>query len=151
MYKNWETICCIKDVHFLRALVLLDITTDFGCIVANRFPEYFSKERQVGPIPLSVLRIKAQDTKLYIKNPEDHLFICNAIPEEWPVIKFGDDNAVDRYKDHGFQIIPRKLKRAKNIGALYEWEGEKIILVDRGHIFGMQWIFVPVEFIDINK
>lgn len=151
MYKNWKAICQITDTHFMWALALLDLTTDLGRMVAERFPEYFSNKQQAGPIPLSVLQITAQNNNEGSDRPEEHLVAYNTIPSDWPLIKLGDDETVREYKDHGFQKVPKELEDANEVGVIYDWNGKKLVLVERAYVQGEEWEFVPAELIAVDK
>ncbi len=150
MYKNWKAICQITDTHFMWALALLNLATDLGRMVVERFPEYFSNEQQAGPIPLSVLIKKAQEAESYNNQfgPGDwHLVEYGAIPSHWPILTFSDGY------DSSCQPIPDCLKSASecnDIGKIYEWEGKKIVLVDAYIDLGT-WSFVPAELIAVDK
>jgi hypothetical protein len=148
MFKNWKTICQIPDVHFMWAIALLDLETDFGKSMMEKFPEYFVKQQQLGPIPLSVLLFKASKVKGY-DAPENFLVSTGAIPSFWPIFKFGDQYTVERYDD--FILIPEELKRANEVGKVYSWQGKRLILVENGYVAGDEWFFVPVGFIDVEQ
>jgi hypothetical protein len=62
-FKRWREICEIHDYQFRVALSLLNLETDLGRMAAERLPEFFttSKTEGVGPVPLSALRLRAQD------------------------------------------------------------------------------------------
>lgn len=149
MNKNWKAICEIKDTHFMWAIALLDLATDFGQMVARRFPEYFTDEPQQGPIPLSVLRRNASKSREVSNKPEEFLVTCEALPKDWPVMWFGDDDTMKAYSQ--FDRIPEALSKADKVGEVYEWQGKKVVLVERGFVQGEEWFFVPAELIAVDR
>lgn len=149
--KNWQAIRQVTDTHFRWALAMLDLATDFGLVVAERFPEYFSDEQTAGPVPLSVLNLVAEKNCCDGNpNPKDNLVTYGAIPKDWPIFNFGDAETIERYGDsYGFRLIPKELEAAVHTGAVYEWEGKQLVLVDR--VIGVEWQFVPAELVDVSK
>jgi len=62
MFKNWKVICQMTDAYFMRALIMLDVATDFGRMIVERLPEFFTIERV--PIPLSVMLLIAEENAI---------------------------------------------------------------------------------------
>ncbi len=157
MYKNWENISRIEDKHFMMALALLDLSTDFGRMVAERFPEYFSKEQQAkGPIPLSVLQTIAEENAAREHNPgygAYHLVLYDAIPGWMPMFWFATDELTLKEHSNEVMVLPKDLeslleKNNHTVGIIYKWRGKDIILVD--FLDTGEWFFVPAEIILIN-
>lgn len=160
MYKNWRAICQITDTHFMWALALLDLTNNFGQMVAERFPEYFSTEKQMGPIPLSVLFILA---KKHGKEQGVDTDCLVSHDKYWskkfdiPIISFST------CEDNGFNdpMLPTEINsqiealgRRAEVGDIFSWEGKKLVLLEnnddkRGSCFLMH--FAPAEIIAVDK
>jgi hypothetical protein len=152
MYKNWKAICQITDTHFMWALALLDLATDLGRMVVERFPEFFSNEQQAGPIPWSVLITKAKGkANKDCQYPEDNMYSCEVIPDGWPVFKFGDEDTIVGYPELGFEPVPEELKNATKVGSTYTWGEKQIILIEFAQVKGDEWHFVPAELIVVDK
>lgn len=164
-YKNWKAICQIKDTHFMWAMALLDLTTNFGQSVAERFPEYFGSEQQQGPIPLSVLRQLAEkDGREQKANQFDCLVSFDKywgrkgqIGENLPIISFSTitDNSFDdpMLPDEIDKQIEALGRRAE-VGDIFTWEGKSFVLMEnndekRGSCFLMY--FAPAELIAVDK
>ena len=152
MYKNWRNISQIKDVHFMWALALLDLTTDFGESIAEQLTFYFDEiQGPVGPIPLSALREKAKLSP-HIEDcgdVENNLVFCDAIPKEWPLFYFGNKEAVQAYEN--CELVPDELSDAEKVGEIYEWKSKKLVLVEHDFVQGEEWFFVPAELIITDK
>lgn len=125
MYQNWQAICTIPDHHFMLALAVLDPDTAFGQVVIERFPEYFTTEAQPGPIPLSLLRQKANE-----QATED------GYPDEYDSLV--SDGACKHFNipTHGFggmyELLPPELshlKELKGIGHVVTWRGKEFVVV----------------------
>jgi len=150
MYKNWKEINKVTDVHFMRALALLDLDSPLGRTVVVALPQFFCEERTDGPVPLSVLRLKASTTMAMEDNghSEEDLISQGAIPDEWPVFRFGDEDSVRAY---GFEPVPEALIPANEVGKIYRWDDKDLVLVERGLVDGDEWFFVPAELIAVDK
>jgi|FLOH01.1.fsa_nt_gi hypothetical protein len=154
MYKKWLEICAIPDKHFMTAIALLDLTSDFGEIVVASLPQFFTEKKQAGPIPLSIIIKNAFSSPLAIGReygpPEWHLEEYGAIPDDWPIIYFGDEESCS--ENDSLQLIPKhlmSLQETTDIGKIVEWDGKKIILVD-GCVDLGEWTFVPAELICVD-
>lgn len=133
MFKNWERICKIEDTHFMWAMALLDLASEFGRNVASRFPEYFLEkqdEQQKYPIPLSVIR-KASEREIK-ESRSDNIDALVSFCKYWdfdiPIISFSTE------EDNGFDdpMLPRevreqvgKLCRRAVPGDIFIWEKKK--------------------------
>lgn len=153
MSKNWKAICEIPDRHFMWAIALLDLATTFGQMVIERFPEYFTKESETGPVPLSVLRMKARENAAKYGDDaeagERHISCYGAVPSWMPEFCFREPE--DRLgAESGLEVIPQELSEARTIGEIYEWEGKKLVLIDYFEDGGERR-FVPAECINIDK
>lgn len=158
MYKNWKAICDITDTRLMWAMALLDLEADFGQDVAKRFPEYFSEKEQAGPVPLSVLKMKAEENAAREGFPgtgSGHLATYDAIPEWMPIFHFSLDEHELRYE--GIVLPPDEinaaLQKEEKIGKVYRWADKEIVLivlVDSINNAG-EWYFVPAELIVIDK
>ena len=151
MYKNWDAIFSINDYYLKLAFSFLDLSTELGQKIAQRLPEYFSGNDLMQPIPLSVFKFKANTYRDGTKNPENFLISSGAIPADWPILNFGDELALNTMCPE-YEPIPAELKWAKKIGAIFHWQGKKIILVEY-HVseeFGKTWYFVPAELINVE-
>lgn len=146
MYKNWKAICQITDTHFMWALALLDLATDFGRMVAERFPEYFSSEQQAGPIPLSIIKMRAcQNTQREVgKAYDDYPVTYHALDEfDVPIIEFWDQ---------GENPLPHELEeliKGKKQGDTIIWKGKRITLIEDNPECGTY--FIPAELIAVDK
>ncbi len=149
-HKNWKAICKIPDTHFMWMVALLDIATDFGQNMAKRFPEYFTEEKQDGPIPMSVLRMEAWEA---VGRATDALvFRLNGIEgvvHQLPLIKFAMPDVIERYPDLGFSVVPEELESATDVGMVYKWKGKDIVLLE--NVGDGEWIFTPAECIALDK
>lgn len=159
MFKNWKAICEILDTHFMWALALLDLETNFGQSVAKRFPEYFSDQEEAGPIPLSVLRMLAEQDAT---QQGSHNFDCLvSFGRYWrkkyniPIISFSI------FPDSDLPMLPSEiddqidnLGRRAEVGDMFIWEGKPLVLLEnnddqRGSAFVME--FAPAELIAVNR
>ena len=143
MFKNWKMICQIVDVHFMWAMALLDLTTDFGRLVIERFPEYFSKELQTGPIPKSVIQ-----TWTRMKNHG-----CDDAPVTYGVMK---NFNVPLFKFEGSDISAEMKLWLEGHSSCqwkgFEWEGKKLVCIEDEWHDGNDWVFfVPAELIALDK
>ena len=162
-YKNWKAICAVPDTHFMWALALLDLTTDFGQGTAERFPEYFTEEKQeCWPVPMSVLRMEANVA--YIKSGDfpfgdhddgttDNIVSrgdeIGGVVNQLPLIKFALSDVIKRYPDLGFSIVPEELESATDVGMVYRWKGKDMVLLE--NMGDGEWIFTPAECIALDK
>ncbi len=152
MYKNWKAICKIEDTQFMLAFALLNLETEFGKTACERFPEYFSDEEQLGPVPLSALKATAwENNDDGHEEPEKYLISYRAIPEDWPIINFGDADTLNGYRNSGFQLIPEELKEACSFGKIYKWGEKELVLMELNYTEGEEWWFVPAELVDVDK
>ena len=152
MHKNWKAICEITDTHFMWALALLDLNTDLGRLVAERFPEFFSNEPNTGPIPWSVLTQKARKkANRDYQHPEENMYSCEVIPDGWSIFKFGDKDTIVGYPELVFEPIPEELEDAKRVGSTYTWGEKQLILIEFAQVKGNEWYFVPAELIAVDK
>ena len=153
-YKNCKAICQVSDTHFMWALALLDLATDFGRSVVERFPEYFTEER---PVPLSVLRKWAREygfgpgprncarNFLHQHGAIDHF----NLPVLWFVHQ-ADEYEKWRKKPHGpdIHLTTDELAKVTTVGEVAEWQGKKIVLVET--IYTESW-FVPADCIALDR
>lgn len=143
MYKNWKAINGISDKHFMYAFALLDLETEFGKKMAEKFPEYFLHEKpeQAGPVPLSAIREYAINNPDHhadegcFQPPQDFLFTQGAVEYFGiPVILFaGHKETLSTYKDQNVKMLPKELEKAQKatlIGEQYEWRSTKLILLE---------------------
>ncbi|MFC1645183.1 hypothetical protein ACFL08_04110 [Patescibacteria group bacterium] len=150
-YPRWKAISEIPDVNFREALLTIDQETDFGRFVVSRFPEYFS-DTEVLPMPFSVLMERAECSDAWLEGEfaSENLYYCDVIPESWPVLKFGDSRSVDKRPGY-FKLIPDELKHAREIGRVYRWKGERMVLIGKDFRVRKEWFFVSEKFIDVNE
>lgn len=135
MFKNWRAIKDIPDRHFMWAIALLDLATEFGKQIAAKFPEYFQLEQPAenGPIPLSVIIQRAEE------EAEDgggsdgsarlHPVIYDAT-HDLTVIDFrGKD---DNESDYSFlpDVVAEQLEGDLYVGKEVEWEGKKLVMLE---------------------
>lgn len=149
MYKNWKAICAVPDTHFRWALALLDLASEFGKLVVARLPDFFTENEQVGPVPLSVMRMRAEENAAAEGSPGNgsvHLHCYDAIPNWMPKLWFVTSYRLKEYPEA--QPVPPELESVAVVGTICQWEGKKIILVD--YIGDEEWFFVPAECIFID-
>lgn len=153
-YRNWQAICKIPDTHFMWALALLDLATDFGQSVVERLPEYFTDELQQGPIPMSVLRMQANEGVMKATGGEcgvtDALVFRGSTVHELPLIRFAVASAIAEYPHLGFQLIPKELESAETVGKVYKWQGKDIVLLECIEGSG-EWTFTPAECVALDR
>lgn len=148
-HKNWKAICKIPDTHFMWALALLDLATDFGRSMAGRLPEYFTGEQQKGPVPLSVLRMfvqekEARDKKGYAPLPDGVIGYFDL-----PGLRFfHDDWSLMSWGDEGETLCPKELSGVVTFGKVVKWQGKKLVLVE---LCDHESWFVPAECIALDK
>ncbi len=149
MFKDWKKICQVPDTHFMWALALLDTNTDFGRQVVERFPEYFTQEEETGPVPLSVLRMEAEENAARQGGTcgSDHLTTYDAIPSWMPTLYFAEGGPLNHYPEA--KPVPSELKKIQDVGTVCEWEGKKLVLVE--WLDDGQWWFVPAELIAVDR
>jgi len=162
-YKNWKAICRIPDGHFMLAMALLDLSTDFGRMVAERFPDYFNEEQQAGPIPLSAIR-KLAERAAREQGASFKSFDCLvSFDKYWgktfniPIFCFSsvEDNDFDDPmlpSEINFQI--EALDRRAEVGDVFTWEGKMVVLMEnnddkRGDCFLMY--FASAELVAVDK
>jgi hypothetical protein len=155
MFKNWKAICEILDTHFMWAIALLDLATDFGQLVASRFPEYFTDEQQAGPIPMSVLfRQAAENYAAGIGEFTEEFIVSQKAAEKFniPIIAFG----IDPEASNGFdvQLLPIEIEKEalehRKTGDTLTWRDKKITLLEYNEHIGI-FYFAPAECIDVNR
>ena len=155
MYKNWKAICQITDTHFMWALALLDLATDFGRMVAERFPEYFSNEQQAGPIPLSAIFEKARSGET--EGFSEEYIVSNGTVAKFniPMIEFGVDER--GAGDNNLPLLPHEIDFQKirsdnnsNAGLEIEWKGKRLIMLEYNEHVGSV-SFAPAELIAVDK
>ncbi|MBI4993029.1 MAG: hypothetical protein HZC26_02750 [Candidatus Magasanikbacteria bacterium] len=129
----------VPDTHFMWALALLDLATDFGQSVVERFPEYFTEEQRDGLVPWSVLRKWAREhgsgpgsrrcahNFLHQHGAIDHF----NLPVLWFVHQ-ADEYEKWREKSHGHNVhlTTDEIARVQTVGEVAEWQGKKIVLVE---------------------
>jgi len=155
MYKNWKGICQIADTHFMWALALLDLATDLGRMVAERFPEYFSNEQQAGPFPLSVFFEKARSEKG--EGFSEEYIVSNGTVAKFniPLIEFGvDERGAD---ENNLPLLPLEIDFEKirsdnneNAGLKIEWKGKQLVMLEYNEHIGSV-SFAPTELIIVDK
>jgi hypothetical protein len=156
MFKNWKAICEILDPHFMWAIALLNLTTDFGQMVASRFPEYFTDKEQQGPIPMSVLVEKAIENERDCAFSAEYIVSCGA-PSHFniPIIEF----AIDEQAQHDYDVplLPVEISRDDirsddndRMGHVVEWRGKKLVLLEYNVHTGLI-SFAPAECIAVDK
>ena len=153
MFKNWKAICEITDAHVMWALAMLDLRSDLGRKFVKRFPEYFTKKKSKGPIPLSVLRQVAQKDAIAAYGPDfgdysDNLqSVGTCAKYNIPTQPFSGSRG-----GYGYEPLPAELahlKDAKGIGQIAEWGGKKFVVVDNGM---PEFIYLaPAELIAVDR
>lgn len=165
MYKNWKAICEIADKHFMWAIALLDLASDFGKMIASKLPEYFTDEPQTGPIPLSMIRMLAE--KESAEKGFGYTDCLVSYCKYWghgqfsiPILDFTTDEDGDSC---GFNapMLPSEIQsqidqmgRRAEVGDTFIWEGKKIVLLEnndeeRGSCFLMH--FAPADCVLADK
>jgi hypothetical protein len=160
MYKNWKAICGIPDVHFMWAMALLDVTSDFAKELMTKLPEYFTTEEQKGPVPLSLLVEVASAAYVqegYDLNEKDPLACIDLaydgkIREKFdiPTRAFrgpsGDNDALSPLPIELLSAVEEVNARCATI---LEYKGKKFIIV------GGSWpdsvVLAPVECIALDR
>jgi hypothetical protein len=150
MFKNWKTICGITDKHFMWAIALLDRTSDFGKMVAERFTEYFTDEQQIGPYPPSLMRKTAQE-KGYpggSDHGEDLIVSNDAVPDGVPIQTF------DKYGKNvaGLDgpLLPTEISPDAKQGDIVTWEGKRFVVLEN-HIDCQELSIAPAELIAVDR
>ncbi len=160
MYKNWKEIHKIQDAHFMWALALLDLATDFGRMIVERFPEFFTAEQPAKPLLSELRAIAGNNFAAEWKRAKgetclapscEYLVSCDAIPEWMPIMHFvrrhGDDCLINCYPD-ALSAPPELENEIDYVGSIYTWQGKKLILVE---FSDWEWYFVPAELIAIDS
>ena len=136
----------------MRAIALLDIESSLGQIFVERFPEYYSQEEGVGPIPLSVLRITAEENaaKAGGYRVDDNLVTYGAAAAyNIPCDKFATgDKGKEKY---GADKLPQELEviRYTSVGSVITWNGRRIVILENNRDFEIIF-FAPAETVDVN-
>lgn len=163
IYPRWEEICRIPDSVFMMGVALLDLDSDFGRVVAVRFPDYFTDERpeNVGPIPLSVLRREGSR-----QFTEDWNSPCS--PEEMATLV--TDQACEKFeipyisyhgsapdKDFERESCPQKIireleelkeKQSNIIGCIVEINSKQLVVVEDN--LPDNFYVAPAQCIDVS-
>lgn len=148
MYKNWKNICQIEDIHFMWALALLDLTTDFGRMVVKRFPEYFSSKQQAGPVPWSLIKKKAVE-KNGVNADLAPVTFDGFRGYDIPILEFRLSGGNEKYPP---TEIENWLNEGHSQGDILDWEGKKLIFVEDSWSDGNDWAcFAPAELIAMDK
>ena len=153
MFKNWQAICQIPDTHVMWALALLKMDSDLGRKFVERFPEYFTQEKQAGPIPLSVLRQEANKgatAQGYANQYYDDLAsdgACSKFNIPFQAFRCSKD-----YPESSREPLPAELvhlEDVEGIGHISEWGGKKVVVVENGM---PEYIIVaPAELIALDR
>ncbi len=136
VYKRWSEICRMEDPLFMLAVSHLDLNTKFGATFVERFPEYFSAERDNGPVPLMVLRLRANENSASYDSggdASDLLASSQACSDfDIPVQGFhGPNYGGDKDK----LPLPTELidlVHLEGTGQLVEWCGSQFVVVENG-------------------
>lgn len=148
MFKNWKAICLVADKYFMQALALLDLTTSFGQTIVERLPEFFTDEQQIGPIPLSVIKMRArQITQRLFGEEFDEYPVTYGVLREYhiPVIEFWDQS--DNPTPPEIKFFTKKASQGDSI----EWQGKKMVLLEKNSDCGSGRYFALAEFIAVDK
>ena len=154
MFKNWRAIKDIPDRHFMWAIALLDLHTEFGQQIAAKFPEYFQQEQPTenGPIPLSVIIQRAEEAALGEGNGRQFPVIWDGAVDIPMIITF----SLNSDNEDGNSVLPNEIAKQlksgqKYIGQEVMWEGKKLVLLEESYSSSDYWIhFVPAELIIVD-
>ncbi|MEI8343480.1 MAG: hypothetical protein WCF93_00850 [Candidatus Moraniibacteriota bacterium] len=156
----------MEDFHFRQALALLDLSTEFGQEIAEKFPEFFDyaddPKEQNWPVPLSVLYslARAQAVKEHYSLADTDKLFCfsndwerNDIHLAWFCFSIDPDLC----SRQGEPILPDEIakqvkergKRAE-VGDAFIWKKKNLVLIENNDSCSFM-AFVPAECIDVNK
>lgn len=154
MFKNWKAICSVVDKHFMWALALLDLTTDFGRMIVEKLPEFFDSKQQIGPIPLSAITQRAKgEAEMF----SEEYIVSNGTAQKFeiPLIEFGVDE--EGAKDNNLPLLPAEIKlhvirceSNSKMGLNVEWQGKKLVMLEYNEHIGSV-SFAPAELIAVDK
>ena len=137
MHKNWPKIYAVTFQSLRWTLALLDIDSEWGELLKTRLPEFFSEEEIQAPVPLSMLRHKADELSLAAGDGVGHdclgsegLGACAAF--NIPAFVFGGNGD---YEESGRKPLPRELWHlceVEGIGHLAAYDGGQVVVVENG-------------------
>lgn len=154
MKKNWNEISKIGDRHLMWALAMLDLKSELGKRVAAQLPEYFTDGEETGPVPLSVMRQKAE-RRGRAENPDqnyryDELIVhYGGVPPHIPTQTFdvygnhivGGSNRPDK--------LPSEISPTAKQGDIVMWGGKQFIVLE--HNDGIEEMTIaPAELVIID-
>lgn len=134
MHKNWKQICKLGSVDWclMMALAHVDVKTPTGRRLMKAFPKCFSAKKEVGPIPLSVLKDYAEKNPENYSGPEQAIaslvFEDTLSPYQLPFIRLAATDAIR--KQYGFPLLPKEISSGSRIGDKVRFQGEEYIVVE---------------------
>lgn len=152
MHKNWKAICQIPDSYVMWALAMLDINSDLGKKFIERFPEYFTQEKQAGPYPLSLMREKASERARKEGNTKGSHYIVsyNGVPCD--IKKFIE--TFDKYGNHvvgdGFpRELPVEINPEAQQCEIVTWKNKQFVVLENNE--GCEELYIaPAELVHID-
>jgi hypothetical protein len=157
MYKNWQAISNIPDIHFRWAMALLELGSDFGGQIAKQLPAYFSDQKLEGPIPLSAIILKARNEKTDEDFFSEEFIVSNGVAAKFDItlIEFGVDEASAAGAD--FPLLPPEISLENircsinsKMGLRIVWDGKELVMLEYNENIGTV-SFAPAELIAVDK
>ena len=151
-FKNWPEICRLGETQHLlmMAVATIDLSKDDQSLqqIIAAFPQCFSHEEIMGPIPLSVIRAKAEENGPHEgPNEADYPEAYDAIPKHIPLRgfdKFGRNQAC-----LNGPTLPKDINPDAPQGATVRWEGKEFVVLENNQSCEELWI-VPAECVRVD-
>jgi len=142
IYRNWENISAIPDKVFMWSMALLDIDSEFGRKITNKFPDYFTTDssKAVGPIPISAMvEMVREEVSETNGTPELHIASFSGARDVKGLIWFTEDE--DYIKRHNMTLLPTEIEQQvfdkegryhkdAHIGMTILWGGKEFVLLE---------------------
>lgn len=151
MYRNWKVICKTPNTHLMWALATIDLDSVLGQRLVAQLPEYFTTQRQAGPVPLSIMRASARVEGRYQGNMEhgaDYIVSFDAVPEGIPTQGF--DTSGKNSGEANLPPLPTGINPKAKQGDIVVWEGNQCVVLENNH--GCRELYIaPAELVAIDR
>lgn len=157
MYKNWSEINKLVGASPFMAMAFATLSSDTShpavqAIVAA-FPQCFDPEKELGPVPLSVILEETRIEMIKIDMTfEGHLPVSSGITRRHsiPCQEFWYEGS-DFDQEEDILPLPKHIPVTAKIGEVYEWNGAQFVVVENNNNYGVHtfWL-VPAECILVD-
>ncbi|MDD4900615.1 MAG: hypothetical protein PHS62_00680 [Patescibacteria group bacterium] len=150
MNKNWKAICKIADTHVMWALAMLDVNSTIGRKFVRRFPEYFTKKKQAGPYPLSLMRAAGLEKGCRdgSDSGDDHIVSYDAVPEGIPVQTF--DKFGRNVAGLNGPKLPSEISPDAKQGEIVTWAGKQFVVLENNNSCE-ELSIAPAELVAVDR